>query len=467
MIERERTDRGEPDARKLGARQSTQKSRPRERFAAAFSNKRRQRTQTAAALGIVGGLAALSLWAVFENPDEGKAKKSKAPPAAAIAIHPEYVQRETYIRKSEAKIDEIAKSVSALSQELRSLRKDLDATTKRFSEAIGRQNDTLATLEEQQAKEAQEKAAEAEARETAAGGAASSLGSEADFGDLDAAILSSGEEDGRSGLGSASMPRAAPQLTVATLAAPADRRRAANPEKAHDAPSKPRYAPAPWLAPDSPIAVNRAPGSTIATYLPPGAFARATLLTGVYASTGGAASDPMPVLMKVENAAILPNKWRTNIDACMLTGAATGDLSSERVQIRLDRLSCVGKNGETLDVRISGYAVGADGKVGIRGRLVTRSGQAIAAAISTSMLQGIGRAVSLSSQTTTTSLSSGTQTVDYANAWRGGLGDGFAKGMDRISAYFLRLAEKILPVLEVDAGSPVDIVVSQGVRLSD
>ena len=83
------------------------------------------------------------------------------------------------------------------------------------------------------------------------------------------------------------------------------------------------------------------------------------------------------------------------------------------------------------------------------------------------MLQGIGRAVSLSSQTTTTSLSSGTQTVDYANAWRGGLGDGFAKGMDRISAYFLRLAEKILPVLEVDAGSPVDIVVSQGVRLSD
>ena len=76
MIERERTDRGEPDARMPGQRLSTQKSRPRERFAAAFSNKRRQRTQTAAALGIVGGLAALSLWAVFENPDEGKAKKS-------------------------------------------------------------------------------------------------------------------------------------------------------------------------------------------------------------------------------------------------------------------------------------------------------------------------------------------------------------------------------------------------------
>ena len=432
-----------------------------------FSNRSRQVKQTASAVCVVGALAALSLWAVFEEPKERTAKK-KETPAAAIAIHPEYVQRETYIRKSEARIDEIGQDVSALATEVKNLRKELQSTTTQLAEAMRRQKDTLATLEEVQAKQ---KAVDDAASGDSNGDTQSDLSvaggmppmASPDFGELDEAMLDgapTNQGSARAGMGS-------PQLTVVTLGTPKDRRRAAQVQDSGKETLKPSYAPTTWLAPDSPIAVNRAPGSTIATYLPPGAFARATLLTGVYASTGGTASDPMPVLMKVENAAMLPNKWQTNIERCMLTGSATGDLSSERVHIRLDRLSCVGDRGETLDVRISGYAVGADGKVGVRGRLVTRSGQAIAAAISTSMLQGIGRAVSLTSQQTTTSLSTGTQTVDYANAWRGGLGDGFAKGMDRISAYFLRLAEKILPVLEIDAGSPVDIVVSQGVLLSD
>ena len=38
--------------------------------------------------------------------------------------------------------------------------------------------------------------------------------------------------------------------------------------------------------------------------------------------------------------------------------------------------------------------------------------------------------------------------------------------MDRITDYYLKLADRIFPVLEVDAGRPVDIVLSQGVLLS-
>lgn len=39
--------------------------------------------------------------------------------------------------------------------------------------------------------------------------------------------------------------------------------------------------------------------------------------------------------------------------------------------------------------------------------------------------------------------------------------------MDRITDYYLRLADRIFPVLEVDAGRPVDLVFSQGVLLAD
>lgn len=232
-------------------------------------------------------------------------------------------------------------------------------------------------------------------------------------------------------------------------------------------PETPRIGPAPTLKPDVPLNRNRALGTTVEDYLPAGSFLRGRLLTGVYAATGnGAASQPLPMLIRVEDLAILPNAWKSNVTSCHLTASASGDLSSERVFVRLDRLSCVGKKGEALDVRVTGYAVGEDGKVGVRGRLVTRSGQAIASALSVGMLSGLGTAISRSNEEVTTSIT-GTQSRRYRNAWASGLGDGLTDAMDRITDYYLKLADRIFPVLEVDAGRPVDIVISQGVLLAD
>lgn len=257
-----------------------------------LSNKRRKQQQTAAALGVVGILGALSLWAVTSNPDERKTHK-KPEPAASIAIHPEYVQRETYIRKSEAKIDELNNTVASLTSDIAALRKELESTAKSLTETMRRQKDTLATLEEVQAKHgaAIESATEAAA---ASGGQMRPPGESGfDYGALDASLT--GNAETRSGLlenSPGSTGRT--QLTVVTLGAPKDRRTLPPAANTADERRLPRYAPSTWLAPDTPIAVNRAPGSTVDTYLPPGAFARATLLTGVYASTGGAAGDPIP-----------------------------------------------------------------------------------------------------------------------------------------------------------------------------
>ncbi len=257
-----------------------------------LSNKRRKQQQTAAALGVVGILGALSLWAVTSNPDERKTHK-KPEPAASIAIHPEYVQRETYIRKSEAKIDELNNTVASLTSDIAALRKELESTAKSLTETMRRQKDTLATLEEVQAKHgaAIESAAEAAA---ASGGQMRPPGESGfDYGALDASLT--GNAETRSGLlGNSPGSTGRTQLTVVTLGAPKDRRTLPPAANTADERRLPRYAPSTWLAPDTPIAVNRAPGSTVDTYLPPGAFARATLLTGVYASTGGAAGDPIP-----------------------------------------------------------------------------------------------------------------------------------------------------------------------------
>ena len=147
-----------------------------------------------------------------------------------------------------------------------------------------------------------------------------------------------------------------------------------------------------------------------------------------------------------------------------MTGNATGDLSSERILVRLERLACVGEKGEALDIRIRGYVAGPDGKVGLRGSLVTRSGQAIARALSVGILSGLGKAVALGASETTT-YASGSQSTVYQNSLKAGLGEGTSNALDRIADYYLKVAEKIFPVLEVDGGQPVDVILLQGVLL--
>lgn len=227
----------------------------------------------------------------------------------------------------------------------------------------------------------------------------------------------------------------------------------------------PAFGPTPYLLPDTPLALNRAMG--VEGYIAAGSFAPATLLTGAYVMTGASASNmPIPVLLRLVNTAILPNEFQAEVKGCFVTGAATGDLSSERILVRLDRLACTREDGSQLDVSVKGYVVGEDGKVGVRGKLITHSGQAIAAAISMGLLSGVGNAITLTSESTTTS-SLGFQTTEVRDAWRHGLGKGLSGAMDRIVDYYLKIADQIFPVLECASGRQVEVVFAQGVLLSN
>ena len=209
------------------------------------------------------------------------------------------------------------------------------------------------------------------------------------------------------------------------------------------------------------IAKNRTKEKKADELLITGSFARARLLNGVEAPTGGQANgNPVPMLLEIKNPAFLPNRYRSDIKRCMVTANATGDLSSERVLVRLDRMSCITNTRGAIDVRVTGYVTGEDGKTGLKARVVTRSGQAIANALLVGTLSGLGEAVSLAAQDSTTNFA-GTVSNSVNNPWKAGLGDGMKDAMDRVADYYLRLADKIFPVLEVDAGRDVDIVITQ------
>ena len=202
------------------------------------------------------------------------------------------------------------------------------------------------------------------------------------------------------------------------------------------------------------------------TYLPRGTFMRASLLNGVDAPTGGQAQqNPHPLLLRLEEPAQLPNGARANVKGCFVTAAGVGDLSAERAYIKTDALSCVDDEGGVVDVSIKGYVAGEDGKTGVRGRLVTKTGTVLANAIVVGLFSGFGEALRQQAVSTTTGLATGVQTQTVNNSLQYGLGTGIGRSMDRVSQYYLRLADKLFPVIEVDGGRVVDIVLTRGVSI--
>jgi conjugal transfer pilus assembly protein TraB len=202
------------------------------------------------------------------------------------------------------------------------------------------------------------------------------------------------------------------------------------------------------------------------SYITSGGFARAILLGGLDAPTGGQSQqNPQPVLLRLVDHAVLPNLFRAHIKECFVVGAGYGDISSERAYIRTESLSCVTRDGQSIDLPLKGYIAGEDGKAGMRGRLVSKQGQILANALVAGMASGIGHAFQQSATTLSVSPLGSTSTVDPGKQLDAGLGIGVGQALDRLAQYYITLAEKMFPVIEVDAGRSVDVVITQGVAL--
>ncbi len=198
-------------------------------------------------------------------------------------------------------------------------------------------------------------------------------------------------------------------------------------------------------------------------YLPAGTFMRVVLLAGLDAPTGGQAqNNPHPILMRVLDLAQLPNRYMADMKDCVVTANGYGDISSERAYIRTDRLSCIDQKGGAVDVSLKGYVAGEDGKAGMRGRLVSKQGQALANAFLAGIGSGIGQAFKESSSTVSTSPLGSTSTVTDGKELQAGLASGVGSAMSQLSKYYIKLAEQVFPVIEVDGGRVVDVVLTRG-----
>lgn len=204
-------------------------------------------------------------------------------------------------------------------------------------------------------------------------------------------------------------------------------------------------------------------------YIPAGSIISGVLLTGVDAPTGmQARRDPIPALMRIKHDAILPNRFATDVKECFVVFGATGDLSTERALLRAETLSCVRNDGGVIEVVLDAYALGDDGKAGIRGRLVSRNGSLVAKAAFASFAEALSqifRPVAIQGFNTSPGSRTDFQAPDASEALEAAGYAGFGGAMRRLSEYFVDLADEIVPFVEVDAARQVEAVLLKGVTL--
>ncbi len=213
--------------------------------------------------------------------------------------------------------------------------------------------------------------------------------------------------------------------------------------------------------------------STPAPYLPAGAVFEGVLLNGMDAPTSSVTrKQPVPALVRIKSESILPNLMSmgdADIRECFLVIGGFGVLATERAQLRTETLSCVREDGRVIEAELEGYAVGEDGKVGMRGRLVSKQGSMIAKSLVSGFLAGFGQAIAptqVPQLNVTPGSSAQYQSIDMAAAAQAGVGKGISEASKMVAQFYLDMAKEMFPVIEVDAGRKVTIVTLRGIQLT-
>jgi conjugal transfer pilus assembly protein TraB len=208
---------------------------------------------------------------------------------------------------------------------------------------------------------------------------------------------------------------------------------------------------------------------TVKNYVPPGTFAKAVLLSGADTNAGvHGQADTIPITMRILDSGTLPNGEHSSLKGCFVTAAAYGDASSERGQIRLQRLSCVRKpNGLILDVPIEGTINDMGGSDGIRGHVIMRNNKLIWNAGVSGMLSGVGSAIQQSLTTQSVSPLGVTNAIQPTKVLQYGAFGGANSALGKLADYYIKLADMYHPIVQIHAGSQVNIVFLKGFSLTE
>ena len=200
-------------------------------------------------------------------------------------------------------------------------------------------------------------------------------------------------------------------------------------------------------------------------YLPAGSFVRGTLLTGVYAPSQQ--SNPLPVLIRLKEAFFGPNNTRIPLEGAFAIGKATGDLTSERALVQITTLSAVLPSGQSFEQKGNlGYLTDIGGQLGLKGIVIRNTGSQLALSFMSGFMGGASQALA-DSQTTAVVGVNGqiSRNVTGSTATNAEF-SGLANSASKLSEYYNKQLEQIIPAVKVDEGVDVYFIILEGVKIN-
>ncbi|MBU0791782.1 MAG: TraB/VirB10 family protein, partial [Gammaproteobacteria bacterium] len=205
-------------------------------------------------------------------------------------------------------------------------------------------------------------------------------------------------------------------------------------------------------------------------YLPPNSIAKARVIVGVDASAGvNSQTDPLPVVLRITGPARSVYRdgklLTTRIEGCLVNGAARGDLSSEKVYVKLQRMTCPQANGRFAVSDVKGF-ISFAGKTGVRGRVVSREGSLTTQAFFAGLIGGIGNAFQNAQRVPV--FGGGEPELPSAKSVGvNAIAGGAQEAGKNVSQYLIERAEQYQPVIEMPTGIDVEIVFLDGVFIQN
>lgn len=209
-------------------------------------------------------------------------------------------------------------------------------------------------------------------------------------------------------------------------------------------------------------------------------FTNGVNITGVSAPTFDAgAENPKPVLISFGPDSIISNDYTQDVEGCLATGTASGNIITRRAEILISTIECTfTKDNKQYAIRekVKAWIIdGNDGRYGMKGRLVDSSGKLIANSVIIGLLKGMGDFTSATAQAYLAQGMNSAQVVGSTGAQPmfdmktvaqssalSGMGEGLASGFDTVNEYYERIINALMPYVDVKAGRKVTVYFEGG-----
>lgn len=205
--------------------------------------------------------------------------------------------------------------------------------------------------------------------------------------------------------------------------------------------------------------------------IPAGTVVKAVLVSGADCSVSvQKPTGPNMILLRPLDNGKLPRNVRVALKGSVIIGNAIGDMSTERVYVRTERLTLVERNGSFVETEVTGYISGEDGREGIRGVVVDRSGQIITRAAFASFLQGVSQTVqaTLNNQVIQKlAEESPRSTILDLDMYSNSAFQGGSTALSKMADYYIKRAEQLQPAIQIAAGRVVDVIFTKTVKIGE